>query len=185
MESPRPRSRPRPCPRAGASAAVSPFPLPRHRIARPRLSHASLSQLRNLKSQLSFHLTAYLHSCHSYFITLHASRRSLISTLLTPPRIIILSNKRPASGSPSRSTTPSASTNSTPPHHTPVMGSKASKISRGGKLQPSLAKADKAEMKEPSNYYTHRSKSMRRKAGKGTGSAGGGASGQTDAAGPI
>lgn len=31
-------------------------------------------------------------------------------------------------------------------------------------------------MKEPSNYYTHRSKSMRRKAGKG-GNAGGSAAG--------
>lgn len=49
------------------------------------------------------------------------------------------------------------------------MGSKASKIServQGGKLQPSTAKQDKEEMKEPSNYYTHRSKSMRRKADK-------------------
>ncbi|KAJ4991199.1 hypothetical protein SVAN01_03327 [Stagonosporopsis vannaccii] len=47
------------------------------------------------------------------------------------------------------------------------MGSKASKLSpKGGKLQSSQEKKDKEEMKEPTNYYTHRSKSMRRKAGK-------------------
>lgn len=56
------------------------------------------------------------------------------------------------------------------------MGSKATKLApSGGKLQPSLEKQDKAEMKEPSNYYSHRSKSMRRKGGKtgATGDAGG------------
>jgi hypothetical protein len=63
------------------------------------------------------------------------------------------------------------------------MGSKASKLSPvSGKLQPSQNRADKNEMKEPSNYYTHRSKSMRRKADKagttsGVGGAGGGAGG--------
>jgi hypothetical protein len=47
------------------------------------------------------------------------------------------------------------------------MGSKASKLSpKNGKLQSSQEKKDKEEMKEPTNYYTHRSKSMRRKAGK-------------------
>lgn len=47
------------------------------------------------------------------------------------------------------------------------MGSKASKLApKDGKLQSSQEKKDKDEMKEPSNYYTHRSKSMRRKAGK-------------------
>jgi hypothetical protein len=56
------------------------------------------------------------------------------------------------------------------------MGSKASKVTNNGKLQPSTNKSDKAEMKEPSNYYTHRSKSMRKKAGQtagGTAAAGG------------
>ncbi len=51
------------------------------------------------------------------------------------------------------------------------MGSKASKLGKTapveGKLQASQERKDKEEMKEPSNYYTHRSKSMRRKAGKG------------------
>jgi hypothetical protein len=63
------------------------------------------------------------------------------------------------------------------------MGSKSSKLApSGGKLQPSLEKQDKAEMKEPSNYYSHRSKSMRRKVDKtgatsGSGGTGGGAGG--------
>jgi hypothetical protein len=63
------------------------------------------------------------------------------------------------------------------------MGSKASKLAPShGKLQPSQERQDKAEMKEPSNYYTHRSKSMRRKAGKtgatsGVGGSGGAAGG--------
>jgi len=50
------------------------------------------------------------------------------------------------------------------------MGSKVSKLkekSADGKLQPSQARQDKEEMKEPSNYYTTRSKSMRKKAAKG------------------
>jgi hypothetical protein len=53
------------------------------------------------------------------------------------------------------------------------MGSKASKLSpsANGKLQPSTSRSDKEEMKEPSNYYTHRSKSMRKKAGKAPGGA--------------
>jgi hypothetical protein len=63
------------------------------------------------------------------------------------------------------------------------MGSKASKLApSGGKLQPSQNKQDKAELKEPSNYYTPRSKSLRRKADKtgttsGMGGSGGGAGG--------
>ncbi|KAF9732592.1 hypothetical protein PMIN06_010913 [Paraphaeosphaeria minitans] len=58
------------------------------------------------------------------------------------------------------------------------MGSKASKLDpRSGfgssnKLQPSVAQQDKEQMKEPDNYYTHRSKSMRRKAGKMPGGSG-------------
>lgn len=63
------------------------------------------------------------------------------------------------------------------------MGSKVSKVrerSHDGKLQPSQEQLDKEQMKEPSNYYTHRSKSMRRKAGK-NGDAGG--SGATAGAG--
>jgi hypothetical protein len=52
------------------------------------------------------------------------------------------------------------------------MGSKGSKLApSNGKLQPSVEKQDKAEMAEPSNYYTHRSKSMRKKAGKTPGGA--------------
>lgn len=55
------------------------------------------------------------------------------------------------------------------------MGSKLSKAknpeTKGAKLQPSQERQDKEEMKEPSNYYTHRSKSMRRKADQGAGSA--------------
>jgi len=53
------------------------------------------------------------------------------------------------------------------------MGSKSSKPSAAAhnKLQPSTARSDKEEMKEPSNYYTHRSKSMRKKAGKTPGAA--------------
>jgi hypothetical protein len=52
------------------------------------------------------------------------------------------------------------------------MGSKISKVKEThgqghGKLQPPQSKADKEEMKEPSNYYSHRSKSLRRKAGSG------------------
>ncbi|KAI4639578.1 hypothetical protein J4E93_008929, partial [Alternaria ventricosa] len=50
------------------------------------------------------------------------------------------------------------------------MGSKVSKVKEratDGKLQPSQERLDKEQMKEPSNYYSHRSKSMRRKAGKG------------------
>jgi hypothetical protein len=63
------------------------------------------------------------------------------------------------------------------------MGSKASKLApANGKLQSSQEKKDKEEMKEPTNYYTHRSKSMRRKAGKvassdGAGGAVGGSAG--------
>lgn len=65
------------------------------------------------------------------------------------------------------------------------MGAKATKLAPvHGKLQPSQERQDKAEMKEPSNYYTHRSKSMRRKAGKAPGGAvAGGAGGGTTGAG--
>lgn len=68
------------------------------------------------------------------------------------------------------------------------MGSKASKLApRGGKLQSSQEKKDKEEMKEPTNYYSHRSKSMRRKAGKeaGTDAAGGTAGGSGGGAGGM
>ncbi|KAH7120860.1 hypothetical protein B0J11DRAFT_50726 [Dendryphion nanum] len=85
------------------------------------------------------------------------------------PPIIILSRKRLASSSPTRSSATPPPTFS-PQHHS-TMGSKSSKISENhnrGKLQPSQRKADKEEMKEPSNYYAHRSKSMRRKAGRDT-----------------
>jgi hypothetical protein len=100
--------------------------------------------------------------------------------------VIILShnrNKRAASYSPPI-TTPSSLRPHPRIHDSPVdktfhatdrgsihkrrkMGSKASKLSpKNGKLQSSQEKKDKEEMKEPTNYYTHRSKSMRRKAGK-------------------
>jgi hypothetical protein len=127
---------------------------------------------------------------------------SKVSAILSTPntktsnRVIILSNKRPASTSPPRSPPSIQTTTSTPPspkhnsssststsavrgivqpvsveptseEHKHTMGSKGSKLAPAhGKLQPSQDKQDKAEMKEPSNYYTHRSKSMRRKAGK-------------------
>lgn len=68
------------------------------------------------------------------------------------------------------------------------MGSKASKLApKNGKLQSSLEKKDKDEMQEPNNYYTHRSKSMRRKAGKegGHGGAGGVSLGSGGAGGAI
>lgn len=59
------------------------------------------------------------------------------------------------------------------------MGSKASKLdprsgsgSGSNKLQPSVSQQDKEQMKEPANYYTHRSKSMRRKAEKTPGQSG-------------
>ncbi|KAJ6199481.1 hypothetical protein J3E72DRAFT_429595 [Bipolaris maydis] len=73
-------------------------------------------------------------------------------------------------------TSPTPRTN-TPSHS--AMGSKVSKVrerAQDGKLQPSQEQLDKEQMKEPSNYYTRRSKSMRRKAGKG-GDAGGSAAG--------
>ncbi|KAF2124419.1 hypothetical protein P153DRAFT_370854 [Dothidotthia symphoricarpi CBS 119687] len=67
------------------------------------------------------------------------------------------------------------------------MGSKASKLSSssGNKLQPSQAQIDKAEMKEPENYYAHRSKSMRRKAGKGPGSSGAAVGSGSGGEGPL
>ncbi|KAF9690465.1 hypothetical protein EKO04_011396 [Ascochyta lentis] len=68
------------------------------------------------------------------------------------------------------------------------MGSKASKLApQNGKLQSSQDKKDKDEMKEPTNYYTHRSKSMRRKAGKEANSdgAGGTAGGSAGGAGGM
>ncbi|KAF2795135.1 hypothetical protein K505DRAFT_360462 [Melanomma pulvis-pyrius CBS 109.77] len=83
------------------------------------------------------------------------------------PPIIILP-KRPASSSPSRSTSPPISDS---PTRTRKMGSKSSKVSPSShhghsKLQPATANSDKAQMKEPPNYYSRRSKSMRRKAGR-------------------
>lgn len=50
------------------------------------------------------------------------------------------------------------------------MGSKTSKLKPG--TSDPQAKADKEEMKEPENYYSHRSKSMRRKAGRTPGGSG-------------
>ncbi|OWY58422.1 hypothetical protein AALT_g9745 [Alternaria alternata] len=95
-----------------------------------------------------------------------------------PPVIILrdetLSSSPPASAPP---TCPATT------HTPPTMGSKVSKVKEqasNGKLQPSQERLDKEEMKEPDNYYTHRSKSMRRKAGKtGASSGAGGAQGGT------
>ncbi|KAH9862853.1 hypothetical protein J1614_010946 [Plenodomus biglobosus] len=67
------------------------------------------------------------------------------------------------------------------------MGSKASKIrpdASNGKLQPSQEQRDKAEMQEPSNYYSTRSKSMRRKADK-SGAAAAAAAGSGGGSGPV
>ncbi|EUC45139.1 hypothetical protein COCMIDRAFT_5630 [Bipolaris oryzae ATCC 44560] len=78
--------------------------------------------------------------------------------------------------------TPRTPHTNTPSHS--AMGSKVSKVrerAQDGKLQPSQEQLDKEQMKEPSNYYTHRSKSMRRKAGKG-GDAGGSAAGASGTA---
>ncbi|RYO72743.1 hypothetical protein AA0113_g1005 [Alternaria arborescens] len=95
-----------------------------------------------------------------------------------PPVIILrdetLSSSPPASAPPTYPATT---------HTPPTMGSKVSKVKEqasNGKLQPSQERLDKEEMKEPDNYYTHRSKSMRRKAGKtGASSGAGGAQGGT------
>ncbi|KAF2010646.1 hypothetical protein BU24DRAFT_496592 [Aaosphaeria arxii CBS 175.79] len=108
------------------------------------------------------------------------------------PPIIILSKKRRASKSPSIDTADPATASPRPetppssPHPSKKMGSKVSKLPKQGhgKLQPSQNKSDKAEMKEPSNYYTHRSKSMRRKAGVAPGAQGsGGGLGGSDGSG--
>ncbi|KAF3039719.1 hypothetical protein E8E12_005101 [Didymella heteroderae] len=100
-----------------------------------------------------------------------------------PPVIILSRNKRAASASPPISS-PLAPhphpqipggpidrtariTDRVSAHKHRKMGSKASKLApKNGKLQSSQEKKDKEEMQEPTNYYTHRSKSMRRKAGK-------------------
>ncbi|KAG9199097.1 hypothetical protein G6514_009015 [Epicoccum nigrum] len=120
-----------------------------------------------------------------------------------PPVIILSCNKRPASSSPPASPAfkskraPQATgpitrsrTLNTPHSEAPhqIMGSKASKLApKNGKLQSSQEKKDKEEMKEPSNYYTHRSKSMRKKAGKdgGQGGPGGVGMGSGGAGGAI
>ncbi|CAN9158076.1 unnamed protein product [Alternaria alternata] len=95
-----------------------------------------------------------------------------------PPVIILhdetLSSSPPVSAPPTYPATT---------HTPPTMGSKVSKVKEqasNGKLQPSQERLDKEQMKEPDNYYTHRSKSMRRKAGKtGASSGAGGAQGGT------
>ncbi|KAF2876061.1 hypothetical protein BDV95DRAFT_603442 [Massariosphaeria phaeospora] len=79
----------------------------------------------------------------------------------SPPPLLESTRTPPA-------TPPSSSSNTPTPTPTPAMGSKSSKPAPSpahGKLQPAVAKSDKQEMKEPSNYYSHRSKSLRRKAG--------------------
>ncbi|KAL1798451.1 hypothetical protein ACET3X_002488 [Alternaria dauci] len=95
------------------------------------------------------------------------------------PPVIILRDET----SSSTSSTPASPTSPATTRNSPTMGSKVSKVKEhasNGKLQPSQERIDKEEMKEPSNYYTHRSKSMRRKAGKtGATSGAGGAQGGT------
>ncbi|KAI8932432.1 hypothetical protein NX059_010618 [Plenodomus lindquistii] len=66
------------------------------------------------------------------------------------------------------------------------MGSKGSKLKDeppSAKLQRSQEQRDKAEMEEPKNYYSHRSKSMRRKADKSGGAAA--AAGSGGGSGPV
>jgi hypothetical protein len=118
------------------------------------------------------------------------------------PPVIILSNEQPQprlpqQPRPSSPTTPlpQAPPPQEPAPHNPLkrtrstMGSKVSKVrerAQDGKLQPSQEQLDKEQMKEPSNYYTHRSKSMRRKAGKEASSDGaGGAVGGSAGAGGL
>ncbi|RAR14007.1 hypothetical protein DDE83_002576 [Stemphylium lycopersici] len=104
-----------------------------------------------------------------------------------PPVIILSTDRRSTPLIPAAPSPPIPAPSPSPPSHPsqlppidstspPVaMGSKLSKVknseSKGAKLQPSQERQDKEEMKEPSNYYTHRSKSMRRKADQGAGSA--------------
>lgn len=110
---------------------------------------------------------------HPAFVPLLVGSSSLSSDLQTPRRLANYSH---------HTSTPDA----TNKDHT--MGSKASKLApRNGKLQSSQEKKDKEEMKEPANYYTHRSKSMRRKAGKEANSdgAGGTADGPAGGAGGM
>ncbi|KAG9194393.1 hypothetical protein G6011_04428 [Alternaria panax] len=103
------------------------------------------------------------------------------------PPVIILSDRKLlfATPPPSPPTSPiSPQVDPAVATHAPdTMGSKVSKVKEqasNGKLQPSQERLDKEQMKEPSNYYTHRSKSMRRKAGKtGASSSAGGAQGGT------
>ncbi|KAE8833519.1 hypothetical protein HRS9139_05338 [Pyrenophora teres f. teres] len=87
---------------------------------------------------------------------------------LTPTPAFPASAPAPAPAPAHTPNQPSASSPTPPLPNT--MGSKVSKLkekSAEGKLQPSQARQDKEEMKEPSNYYTTRSKSMRKKAAKG------------------
>ncbi|CAA9961196.1 hypothetical protein PTMSG1_04580 [Pyrenophora teres f. maculata] len=85
------------------------------------------------------------------------------------PPVIILSTNTATSPPPAHTPNQPSASSPTPPLPN-TMGSKVSKLkekSAEGKLQPSQARQDKEEMKEPSNYYTTRSKSMRKKAAKG------------------
>ncbi|KAF3003172.1 hypothetical protein E8E13_009216 [Curvularia kusanoi] len=140
-------------------------------------------------------------------ITSHSKPKPQPEPHPAPPVIILSLNKRPASSSPPTSpptsphlepTRPSAATGPTTRKRQlitlksqdpdTIMGSKTSKLApKNGKLQSSQEKKDKEEMKEPTNYYTHRSKSMRRKAGKegGHGGAGGVSMGSGGAGGAI
>ncbi|KAF1954993.1 hypothetical protein CC80DRAFT_110049 [Byssothecium circinans] len=119
-------------------------------------------------------------------IDLSFNRTRTLHPTILPPH---LPRKRPAS--PAESPTPTAPPTTPPSSPNPQgnldvsvqsqkstskMGSKASKVSHA-KLQPSTAKSDKAEMKEPPNYYSHRSKSMRKKAGRAPGGAASGSAG--------
>ncbi|OSS52788.1 hypothetical protein B5807_02462 [Epicoccum nigrum] len=142
-------------------------------------------------------------SPHNPSVRSHSKPRPQPEPHPAPPVIILSRNKRPASSSPPASPAfkskraPQATgpitrsrTLNTPHSEAPhqIMGSKASKLApKNGKLQSSQEKKDKEEMKEPSNYYTHRSKSMRKKAGKdgGQGGPGGVSMGSGGAGGAI
>lgn len=121
----------------------------------------------------------------SSVIILSRNERVLSTSL---PNTVSLTSQPHARLSSSRvdEASPTADLSSTHRHY--EMGSKASKLSpKNGKLQSSQEKKDKEEMKEPTNYYTHRSKSMRRKAGResAAGGAGGVSMGSGGAGGAI
>ncbi|KAI0605770.1 hypothetical protein TUN199_10010 [Pyrenophora tritici-repentis] len=131
-------------PAADGGADQGPYPQPQKPTSSP-------SQQRPAR----YHLRSYSRSNNN-------SRAGGIATSNPPNKPP--PEPHPAPPPPSTSPPPPASQQ---PH---TMGSKVSKLKEknaDGKLQPSQARQDKEEMKEPSNYYTTRSKSMRKKAKAG------------------